>query len=97
VEAARSWLDRLADRCIACGDPGRYLWIPVDHDANMWADDWLARLADGTLAPSDSLCGSCAAGRVVASMEERGLFFEAIVAPHGTSPLPDGVMFGSEI
>jgi len=102
--AARAWpeqrrdhvrarLDSLKDRCDTCGQHGRFLWVPVDSDANLWPDDWLASLEAGDLAPADTLCCACAATRLARSIEERGLFYEAIVPPRGG----DGVLFGSEI
>src|SRR5262249_14239177 len=33
-EAARSWLQRMQDRCVGCGGDGRFLWVPVEPDAN---------------------------------------------------------------
>lgn len=97
VTAARSCLDRIGAHCATCGGAGRYLWVSVAPDANLWAGDWLACLADGTLAPSDTLCGRCAAVRLVKSMEDRGLCFEAIVPPRGVSSGADGAIYGSEL
>lgn len=92
-DLVKARLDSLKERCDSCELPGRFLWVPVESDANLWPDDCLAALERGDLAPTETLCGSCAAGRLARSIEERGLFYEAIVPPRGG----DGVMFGSEI
>jgi len=92
IETARAHLDRIAARCDECGQPGRFAWIPAERDANLWSTDWLAGLADATLAWSQSLCGACAAARLSRSIEERGLYFEAIVPPEQA----DGFLCGAE-
>jgi len=92
-DAARACLDRITGSCQSCGrGAARFAWVPVPADANLWADDWLADLGTGTLAPDSSLCGECAAGRLAASMDERGLCYEAIVPPRGG----DGALFADE-
>jgi hypothetical protein len=90
---ARACLDRMASECAGCREAGgRFLWVPVEADANLWTEDWLARLHDGALSPTDTLCGRCAASRLTRSFEERGLCLEAIVPP-GRG---DGMLLGSE-
>lgn len=97
VSAAREALGRIEAGCVTCGQGGRYLWVPADNDANLWGEDWLAALADGTLSPEGTLCGRCAATRLTRSIEERGLCFEAIVPPagDGDGDAGSGVLVGS--
>ncbi len=92
-ETMRAILDRLARVCSRCDQPGRFLWVPVERDANLWLEDWLPCLAQGRLTPGETLCGRCTARRLGQTLEERGLFFDAIVPPrHG-----DGIFCGSEL
>ena len=91
-EAAAAHLAAISPSCDQCDGPGRFLWVPVAPDANLWGDDWIAGLMDGTLSPGGTLCGLCAARRLSRSIEERGLQFEAVVPPRGS----DGVLFGTE-
>ena len=91
-EAAAAHLASIAAACDQCALPGKFLWVPVEPDANLWGDDWIAGLMDGTLSPDGTLCGPCAARRLSRSIEERGLQFEAIVPPRAS----DGVLFGTE-
>ena len=91
--AAASALQRLPSPCTACGAAGRFLWVPVDHDAGLWGDDWLPALATRELTARDPLCGRCAAARLARTLEERGLTFEAIIPARGTG---DGLMCGVE-
>ena len=94
LAAARASLRPLPRRCDPCGETGRFLWVPVAIDANLWSADWLPMLADGTLVAGETLCGSCAASRLVRSLEQRGLVCEALVPPRGDR---DGAMFGTEV
>jgi hypothetical protein len=90
--AVRRSLDDIKPRCDTCGGAGRFLWIPVESDANLWGDDWLPGLMAGTLSAGASLCGACAARRLMRSIEERGLYYDAIVPPRGG----DGALCGCE-
>ena len=93
VAAARDAIDRLRGTCDACEGAGaRIIWVPSEREACLWDIDWLAALRDGSLAPAGSLCGGCAAGRLMRSIEERGLYFESITLPDAT----DGVILGTE-
>ncbi len=91
-EAARMMLDAMKPACDACASAARFVWVPVEADACLWPEDWLASAARGDLFAAESLCGACAAARLTRSIEERGLWFEAIVPPRGG----EGVMFGDE-
>jgi len=91
--AASSALERLPSACIGCGEEGRFLWVPVDHDAGLWGDDWLPALATGELKARDPLCGRCAAARLARTLEERGLTFEAVIPARGAG---DGLMCAIE-
>ena len=75
-----------------CARPGRFSWIPVEADANLWGSDWLSSLSEGKLSPDSTLCGACAATRLTRSFEQRGLYFECIVPPRDG----DGSLFGTE-
>jgi len=90
--SARSLLDAMKPGCDGCDGASRFAWIPVEADACLWPEDWLTWVARGELAPAASLCGACAARRLSRSIEERGLWFEAIVPPRAG----DGVLFGDE-
>ena len=92
--AARAALLSLPRPCDSCGTTGRFRWVPGERDANLWSADWSPMLAEGILAPAGTLCGPCAAGRMVRSLEQRGLVCEALVPPRGDA---DGAMFGAEI
>lgn len=94
MAAARAALRPLPRACDRCGAAGHFLWVPVELDANLWSTDWLPMLAEGSLTPTETLCGPCAAGRMVRSLEQRGLVCEALVPPRGDA---DGTMFGSEV
>lgn len=90
LEAA---LEAVKAGCSSCDGPAHFLWVPVEEDANLWPGDWLAGLADGSLIPAESLCGACAARRLMRSIEKRGLYFDAIVPPRDV----DGIFCGWEI
>jgi len=90
--AARRLLDTIRSGCDTCDSRARFAWIPVEPDAALWPEDWLVLAARGDLSPSASLCGTCAATRLMRTIEQRGLWFEAIVPPRGA----DGVLFGDE-
>lgn len=94
LAAARSALSPLPRDCVSCRGTGRFLWVPVELDANLWSTDWLPMLAEGALTPTATLCGRCAAGRLVRTLEQRGLTCEVVVPPRGAV---DGAMFGSEV
>lgn len=94
LAAARAVIKPLPRPCDRCSEAGHFLWVPVALDANLWSDDWLPMLADGRLAPRETLCGTCVAGRLVRSIEQRGLVFEAVIPPRGAA---DGAMFGAEV
>lgn len=81
LEAARAALDRVRGDCEACARPARFLWIPASPDACLWGGEWLEGLRDGTLVPAGALCGACAAQRLARSIDERGLYYDAIVPP----------------
>ncbi len=91
--AVESALGRVEGPCGGCGGSPSCLWVPVAADAGLWEEDLLAALAEGHLAPTEVLCGTCAARRIAASLEERGLFLDAIVPPRGG----DGVLVGSAL
>jgi len=86
-------LAALPSSCAGCGAQGRFVWVPVNHDAGLWADDWLPALESGELAAGEALCGSCAGARLARSLEERGLTFEAITPARGAA---DGMLSGCE-
>ena len=90
--AARACLDRISGGCSRCPGTARFAWVPVVADANLWGEDWLARLGDGSLAVESLLCPACAVRQLMRSLEERGLYFEAIVPPRGG----DGALFCDE-
>ncbi len=91
-ETARRAIASIRDACGGCGAPARYLWVPSTRDEGLWGGEWLAALQEGTLIPTASECGRCAARRLMASIEGRGLFFESIVPPAGA----DGVLWGDD-
>jgi hypothetical protein len=90
LEAALSAMEA---GCSSCDNAAHFIWVPVEADANLWPGDWLAGLADGSLAPAGSLCGGCAARRLMRSIEKRGLYFDAIVPPRDV----DGIFCGWEV
>ena len=91
--AAREWIEKLPANCSLCAETGRFAWIPVDADANLWGSDWISSLREGTLTPDSTLCGSCAARRLTRTFEQRGLYFEGIVPPRDG----DGTLFCTEL
>ncbi|HET6372714.1 MAG TPA: hypothetical protein VFG76_05370, partial [Candidatus Polarisedimenticolia bacterium] len=93
VAAVKEALASLPAPCAQCAAAGRFRWIPVEADAYFWPEDLLSGLSRGEIVPSDALCGACAAARLTRSLEERGLYLDAIVPPRGG----DGVLLGSEI
>ena len=94
AEAARAALEPLPRACDRCGLDGRFLWVPIERDANLWSGDWLPMLAEGALVPESTLCGPCAAVAIVRSLEHRGLICEAVIPPRGEA---DGMMSGAEV
>jgi hypothetical protein len=81
LAAAREALERVRGGCETCSRPARFLWIPASPDACLWGGEWLEGLRDGTLVPAGTLCGACAALRLARSIDERGLYYDAIVPP----------------
>ena len=79
--AARAALGRAGSACAECGAAGRFIWVPSEPDANLWGDEWVAALQSGELTATDALCGACAARRLMRTIEQRGLYFEAIILP----------------
>lgn len=90
--AALEWIERLPGHCAVCAGPGRFAWIPVDADANLWGSDWISSLNEKTLSPDRTLCGACVAQRLTQTFERRGLYFEGIVPPRDG----DGALFCTE-
>ncbi|MGH9870450.1 MAG: hypothetical protein ACREAA_20130 [Candidatus Polarisedimenticolia bacterium] len=86
-------LESLPSACKGCGAEGRFVWVPVDHDAGLWADDWLPALESGELSAGEALCGRCTGARLARTLEERGLTFEAVTPASGRA---DGVLCGCE-
>jgi hypothetical protein len=81
VAAAREALERVRGACGTCSKPARFLWIPASPDACLWGGEWLEGLRDGSLVPAGLLCGACAALRLARSIDDRGLYYDAIVPP----------------
>ena len=92
LAAARAALERVRGACEACSSPARFLWIPASPDACLWGGEWLEGLRDGSLVPSGMFCGTCAASRLARSIDERGLYYDAIVPPG----IHDGVMLATD-
>lgn len=93
ARALETALSEMTTACSGCNQPAHFIWVPVEADANLWPGDWLAGLADGSLVAADTLCGGCAARRLMRSIESRGLYFDAIIPPREV----DGVLCGWEI
>lgn len=91
-DSSRNALKEIREACDACSEKGQFVWIGSAPDANLWDEDWLEALSAGTLEAGQTLCAGCAAARLEASIETRGLYFEAIFPPTGSN---DIVMFGS--
>jgi hypothetical protein len=94
ITAARDALASAGENCDDCSEKGRFVWVVSPRDANLWNEDWLVSLTEGALKVSATLCAGCAASRLARSIENRGLYFEAIVPPSGSE---DGVMLGSSL
>ena len=85
-------LDLIGQTCDTCSEKGQFAWVASTRDANLWDEDWLDALDDGSIEATGTMCSTCAAARITRSIETRGLYFEAIFPPGGSE---DVVMLGS--